>query len=382
MAFQTFLACSWKSRQPSTSVTPLLRLVNCDEETARGLKTLIGDFLGFHAGDNLSRLEQIRQAIVSVVVRNGDSVLQSALVPLLPPKVIVQGVEEAIKNHVPIALQGFPDEIWSSRVFVAWAACKGLFHKAISDDFKSDAEICWHYYQSSALVREQISPWISDSLKEDPNFVLDCVNIDPLIVNDCKVDAIRYDFDILLACARRAIATHTMDELAAASLKHGWADSLVFFAKALQVKLQTYYAFESFEFECRSHTFPPAFRVKQRIASFLDINYPGVITDLEAVWADRSIFSLAMGGTVEEICRYYEFHSKRQRLGYLQQCTCGHCNVNGDEDDDDDDKDNNDEDNNDEDNNEEEEEEDDDDGVHYYLAHGYDDDDNDTHADY
>jgi hypothetical protein len=197
-------------------------------------------------------------------------------------------------------------------VFVNWAANKGMMHEAISDTFSTDQKICLaYYYNLSPDARETIVPWISESLKSDKGFVLKCVAIDPLILNYCKNNE---DFEVL----RIAVCNcekDQVDTLARTALENGWADALTRFAKTLRIKVEAHWAMEAFgDHPGARRYFARAPAVKRLIGSYLGIvPDAGERRQLKAIWKDRSIFFLALGGSVSELCVINKFRTKRKR---------------------------------------------------------------------
>jgi hypothetical protein len=308
--FMAFLGCSLKSQQ--TTILPLCTL-DCDDETARGLKTMIARYLGFPGTNRYERLKSVCDEIVFLTVDEHCPVSKQ-LLALIPPQTLVQYVLQAIACRRFVSLTTYPEELWSHRVFVKWAAQKGMIHKATPDDFSTDPEICLSYYKHSRVIRETILPWISESLKSNRDFVFQCVKIDPLILNHCKTDDILHDFEVLLIAVCGAMANDDVDGLARAALTNGWADALVFFSKTLRAKIDAHLAVKTFGEQAGIHYFGQARDVKPLIETFLGI-IPGTkeLRALQVIWSDRSIFFLALGGSVNELCKIYKFPSKRKR---------------------------------------------------------------------
>jgi hypothetical protein len=309
--FMTFLACSWKNRQVSRLS---LSGLDCDDETARGLKTMIGRYLGFSGTRRLERLQRVWDEIVFLALRRSDN-LSYELLPFVPSQTLVQSVLKAIECHRLVSLATYPDELWTNRLFVNWAAKKGMINKAISDEFSSDPEICFAYYKYSPAVREATLPWISEILKSNQDFVLRCVRISPLILNYCKTDEILYDFEVLQVVAGKAVAKDEVDDLAIMALKNGWAEALSFFAKSLHANIQDLSAVEAFGDQGGTLYFEEAVAaVKPLIGSFLGIVPDGrKLYALQKIWNHRSIFFLSLGGNVIDLCKASKFRAKRKQ---------------------------------------------------------------------
>jgi hypothetical protein len=311
--FMTFLACSWKSRQ---AYRLSLNGLNCDDETGRGLKTMIGRYLGFCGTRRLERLQRVWDEIVFVAVGGSIiSTLSPKLMPLIPPQALVQGVLKAIECRRYVSLAMYPVELWTNRLFVKWAATKGMINKAVPHEFSSDPEICFSYYKHSRDVRESILPWISESLKTNRDFVLKCVSFSPLILNFCKENEILYDFEVLQVAACKAVAKDEVDYLVEMSLENGWAEALAFFAKSLHAEIQVLSAVEAFVDQLKTLGFGEAAAAVQPLIG----SYLGIVSDckklrsLQETWSHRSIFFLALGGKVMDLCNASKFRAKRKR---------------------------------------------------------------------
>jgi hypothetical protein len=305
--FMTFLVCCWKSSQ--CSVSPLSTLV-CDDETSRGLKTIVAKYLGFPNTDYLARLERVLHQLARMVVERAT--LANELVPLIPPKALVKVILACIECHRPVALQTFPDELWKNQMFVEWAAGQGVFDNKISDEFSSNSGICLSYYRHSQ-AREKVLPWIAENLKSDPNFVNRCVRVDPMILSCCNKDDFRYYFDALREfVVRIAKEDGRLDDLTESARKNGWADALVFFAKALRVKIEANLAFALFEDSPAYQNLAKAGNANQLIGNYLCL-IPSAkeLGELELLWQNRCIFFLALGGSVDELCNAYTFRTKQ-----------------------------------------------------------------------
>jgi hypothetical protein len=307
--FMTLLACSRKSTQ--LSLQPLSSL-DCDDETARGLKTMIGRYLGFSGATRIERLKRVWAETVFLAV--GGETLTTKLMPLVRPQTLVRSVLKAIECQRHVSLAMYPVELWTNRLFVKWAATKGMINKAVPHELSSDPEICLAYYKHSLAIREAILPWISESLKTNRDFVLKCVSISPLILNDCKNDDILHDFEVMQIVVRDAVRNDKVDVLAGTALEHDWADALVFFAKSLRAKIQAHSAVEAFGDRVGSRYFAQARAVRPLIGSYLGIcpNATELFT-LQEMWSHRSIFFLALGGSVKELFQNYKYRSKRKR---------------------------------------------------------------------
>lgn len=302
--YMVLLACWWQSRQ-----LPLHKpsnVLDCDEETVRGLKTLVANYLGFH---NISRMESLRcvwDGLVAHVVWRGNCLAD--LLRIIKPQAISQCVLKAIELESYVGLRSFPDALWSNRKFVLWAASNGLFHKAIAAEFLDDAEICLKYYKCKPMVREMILPFISDNLKSDQDFVCRCMSIDPMIFKYCDKASIRFNFAVLLKVVLdRAEYCGLMDNLVEIALDDGWADSLVFFAKSLRARLGDQHTFEFLQaYLADNHGLSNVLCVavlKERIGSYLSISGDFQEShDLRVVWNNRSIFYLALGGDIDYLC--------------------------------------------------------------------------------
>jgi hypothetical protein len=316
--FMTLLACWWKSRK-TTSVRPM-SVLNCDDETARGLQTIIASYLGLPTKDALKRLTCVWDGIVMDYVER--DALPAEVVQLIQPQALMENILKVIENGRPVVLKRFPDELWTKREFVLWAAASGLFHKAISGDFSKDPEICLTYYRHSPMVRRKILPWISDSLVADRDFVLNCVNSDPLILSRCSNDGIRFDYKILLAAIIKS-ADSTLHGLPEASLVGGWTDSLMCFVNTLRAKMEAFYALESFQTQVGkmpNKNSSVVLLCKERIGSYLGVpSDEQELIDSSRIWSNRSIFYLAMGGNIEELCKASKFwlepQPKRRSFG-------------------------------------------------------------------
>jgi hypothetical protein len=313
--FMTFLNCCWKSRQ--LSLLPLTAL-DCDNETARGLGTTIAGYLGF-SGYQREHLKRVWDMVVVMAIYERTSV-SSKLIPLIPRQTLVQGLLEQIlgsdgkKHYVP--LQTYPDELWANHLFVNCASGRGIFSSTISDEFSTDRNICLAYYKHSPSVRKMALPWMSQSLKSDKSFVLECLNFDHLILNHCKKDLL-YDFDVLLKVVGFAMRKKVIDGLAENALNGGWDDALVFFARSLHTKIDAYTTIMSFNEQVGAHYFAHAPIVQALIGSYMGIDMNANATErrheLQLVWGNRFVFCLALGRTVAEVCESCNVWTKRKR---------------------------------------------------------------------
>jgi hypothetical protein len=302
--FTTFLACSWKSRQ--TSILPLSAL-DCDDDTARGLNTTIARYVGFHSTCSAPRLKQVWNAAVSLVIAD---VRGRKLIRYIAPSTLVQGVLKAIQCHQAVSLRTYPDELWSNSLFVNWASERGVFSKAISDEFSMDRKICLEYYERSGAVREKILPWISESLKSDKDFVLQCLGSSPVVLSCCKKDFL-YDFEVLLKAVHAATTKDEFDHLVETALKEGWHDALVLFAKSIPAKIEAYKAIKSFDKNAGAHFFSHAPAVKQLVGSYLGIELDATkCQELQFVWSNHFIFCLAAAERFETT---FEAWTQRKR---------------------------------------------------------------------
>jgi hypothetical protein len=307
--FMTFLACSWKSRK--CSIRPL-RILDCDDETARGLNTTVAEYLGFSGTNNLERLKLVCDEIMFLTV-DPDSRVLFKLLAVTPVQAVVKGVLMAIECHRPVSLATYPDVLWTNRLFVEWAAHRGTMPKSFPLEFATDPEICLAYYRHSGAVREAMLPRMSESLMSSRCFVLQCLSFDPLILNCCKKDFL-YDFEVIHLAVQDAIAKDELDGLARTALEHGWEDALVIFAKTIHAKLQAHSAVEAFDDHVGLIYFAQAPAVKPLIGSYL-----GIVPDanerckLQVIWRHRYIFFLACGGSITDICADSEFRPKRKR---------------------------------------------------------------------
>lgn len=307
--FMTLLACWFKSRQ-ILLVRPL-SVLDCDEETARGLQTVIAKYLDCTTKDNSEHLKRVWDGFVQEYITK--DALPPAVVQLIQPHVLVRNVLTVIKKrHPPVVLKKFPDELWTHRTFVLWAAQNGIFCKAIRADFSQDPEICLTYYEHSATLRQKIMPWISHSLKSDRSFVLKCVNSGPLILAHCTNDDILYDYEILLNVANHAADYNHLDSLPEIAVAAGWAGPLVFFAKSLRAKMEALDAFKSFHTQMRNTKGLSKDVVtkifKERIGGYLGVSLDeNNRIDSTRIWNNRSIFHLALGGSINDLCEAARF---------------------------------------------------------------------------
>jgi hypothetical protein len=108
--FMTFLACSWKSHQ--LSILPLNTL-DCDNETVRGLNTMIAGYLGFYGTGHLEQVKRVWEEIMFLAVDERWQVSKK-LQALLPPKALVQGILKTIQCGRTVSLETFPEELWSN----------------------------------------------------------------------------------------------------------------------------------------------------------------------------------------------------------------------------------------------------------------------------
>jgi hypothetical protein len=299
--FMTFLVCSWKG----SKLLPLsLSTLECDDETARGLKTMIARYLAFPGTKCFERLKTVWDALVQLTVEGGN--ISNKLIPLIPRQTLVHSALKVIECGRSVSLQSYPDELWGYRVFVKWAAKKGIFSKSMPDEFSRDPEICLLYYQNSVMFRESSLPWISESLKSDRDFVLQCARVHPAIINHCKSHDLLYDFEVLFAAVRRVVATDRMGIMAHDALKYGYGDALIFFAKAVRAKAEAQLALGVFGDQVGAHYFGDKHAVKSLIGSYLGIHPSASERDeLQTVWSNRAIFCLALGGNIEELSKTY-----------------------------------------------------------------------------
>jgi hypothetical protein len=308
--FMTFLACSWKSRR--FSLLPLNAL-DCDNETARGLNATVAGYLGFSGTNQLECLKQVWDEIMFLAVE-GRSDFSTYFIPLMPPQALMLGVLKAIACNRTVSLRTYPDKLWSYRLFVNWAAKRGMMHKAISNEFAADPEICLAYYKHSTASRRTILPWISESLKSDQGFVVECLSFDLIILQYCKKDLL-FVFEVLLEAAYYAMENDDFDGLVRTVIKEGWEDAFVIFAKFLRAKLEICKAVRSFEKQAEVRFFRRAPAAKTLIGSYLgiDLNAPMQYRTLKFVWSNNFFFCLALGGSVEEIYKSCKLWSKQER---------------------------------------------------------------------
>jgi hypothetical protein len=148
------------------------------------------------------------------------------------------------------------------------------------------------------------------------------VTVDPLILNYCKKDHILHDYEVLQIAVRNAIAKDRFDTLARTALESGWAGALVVFAKALRTKVEAHWALEAFDNHAGVRSYPAhAPAVKSLIGSYLGIvPEAGERCQLQVLWRHRSVFFLALGGNVNELCMAYTFRTKRKRAEGYQVC--------------------------------------------------------------
>lgn len=311
--FTTFVACIWKSRQ--LHLQPLNAL-NCGDETARGLKTMVSEYLGYPMKVNIIVLERIFDEIVSSVVLRAT--LSTALVPIIPSHLLAQAVIKAIDSKHYVKLREFPDELWSSRTFVKWAGRKGIFCDAISEEFSADSGICYEFYLNCPTARGKIVQWISNSLKADRSFVLQCIRIDSLMLNFCSSD-LRYDFELFFTAAQSAIRVDQVDAMMKNACENNWADSVVSFATSLRLKVEAHRALQTFLeqadgllFEQGSgFIFSPEIGVA--IGSYLGIDPSNVgLAELIHVLNNHLIYFLALGGDIDKLCEARSFLPMRK----------------------------------------------------------------------
>jgi hypothetical protein len=309
--FMTFLACLWKSLQfllrPLSTLACLrkrrqlllwpLSVLDCDEDTARGLKATIAGYLGFSGKYLPTFLKRVENEVLNMALDRNCS-MSSKLIPLLPRQAVTEAVHSS--SHW-VSMQTYPDELWTNRSFVDWASQRGEFSNAISDEFSMDWKICAAYYKHSSLMRERALPWMSESLKSDKRFVLECLDFDPLILNYCGKH-ILYDFTILLKAVGLAVETEAIGNLARAAVKEGWADALVVFAKFLHSKMET--RMKSFDEHAEGTYFAHApADVQLFIDSYLSVDFDATIVhEMQLVRCDHFIFCLALGRDVADLC--------------------------------------------------------------------------------
>jgi hypothetical protein len=104
--FMAFLACARKSRQ--LSILPL-STVDCDDETARGLNTMIARYLDFPGTGRVERIKDVWEEIVSLAVHGCQ--FSTKLMPLIPRQAIVQGVLRSIECCRHVSLQTYPEKL-------------------------------------------------------------------------------------------------------------------------------------------------------------------------------------------------------------------------------------------------------------------------------
>jgi hypothetical protein len=303
--FMTFMACSYKSC--SFSCLPLSTL-DCDVETARGFNTTIARCLGFHGISSQKRLKRVWDAIVSLAV----SGLCRKLIPFIPRQTLLQGVLKAIQCDSSVSLEICPDELWTNRLFVNWASERGKFSKAISDEFSMDRKICFQYYNYHGPdLRTTILPWMSERLKSDKDFVLQCLSLNPIILSYCNKD-IQYDFEVLFTAVRVAMVKEDLNGLVESAVKGGWEDALVFFAKSLHAKIEIDKAVQPLFLT--THYFARAPAAKRLIRRYLGIDWGNAkCHELQCMWSHHFVLCLASGSNVAEIGKSYTFWPERKR---------------------------------------------------------------------
>ncbi len=321
--FMTFLACLWKSRQlplrplsifgclwkrRQLSLWPL-SILDCDDDTARGLKASIAGYLGFSGRYQPTFLKHVENEVLNMALDRNCS-MSSKLIPLLPRQTVLEAVSRS--SHWE-SMQTYPDELWKKRSFVDWASQRGEFSNAISDEFSMDWKICAAYYKHSSSVRERALPWMSESLKSDKRFVLECLNVDPTILNYCGKHVL-YDFEILLKAVGLAVKKEAIGNLARTALKKGWDDALVVFAKLLHSKIET--RMKSFDEHAEDTYFAHASAVQPLIDSyFLSVDFDAtIVREMQLVRCDHFIFCLALGRDIAELFKSYRDwpHQKRK----------------------------------------------------------------------
>jgi hypothetical protein len=307
--FMTFLACLRKSRQ--LLLWPL-SIVDCDDDTARGLKARIAGYLGFSGKYHPMHLKRVWREVLIVAQ---DCSLCSELIPLLPQQTILEAISKG-RGHW-ISLKTYPDELWTNRSFVNWASQCGKFSTAISDEFSIDWKICLAYYKHSRRVREMTLPWISERLKSDKRFLLECLNVDPKILNYCG-KLVLYDFEVLLKAVRLAMKKKTaILGLARTAVEQGWAHALVVFAKLLHMKIEAYRRMKSFDEHAGDNYFAHTPTIQPLINSYLGVDFSATQRrEMQFVWCDHFIFCLALGRDIAELCESYEDWPDRNRSSF------------------------------------------------------------------
>jgi hypothetical protein len=296
--FVTYLTCLWKSRQ--LSLLPL-RTLDCDDDTARGLNTRVARYLGFRGTCSGQHLKRVWDEVVTLALNQHCSV-QRKFIPLISRQSLVQSVLNAIRCRRPVSLHTYPEELWSNSLFVNWASKRGIFSKSISDEFAVNRKICLEYYKRDWKSREMILPWMSESLKSDKDFVLQCLSFDHCILSYCKKDFLS-DFDVLLKVALDAVVKKaSIRWLVETAVREGWEEAFVFFAKLLHGKIETYRAIKSFDKQAGARYLAHASAVMPLIGSYLGIDLDASKRhELHLIWSHQFFFCLALGGNVKEI---------------------------------------------------------------------------------